>query len=619
MAQGISFKWDESTEVTTGKNGYTEAQQRDYMTRTATDLVKENRQVQEEELYQDRNFIDSMSILHAKQEGADVETPDDKELVKWGLGYLADVNYNLMDLGEAAVDFNDATDMEKMAMAYGMETYDAKDVTWDGVGRFAQAFATDPTNLIGFGTLGAGFAAKFAGKGVAKQAFKKMLLNPANIAAMEGAAFVGAEDAMRQDLEVDVGMKDEYDPMQTLTASTIGAVGGKALGEGAAWIGKKLSKMPTDLKQNMEADTQAIQVELNDPKIKADFGAELMVGGIAGIEQDEEGNVSFDPVKFMVGFLGGHVAKKIATNPRLNAKAKKEAMAYAQRMHDKLEDTPYYQYITGIQKAVDDRGVKAIPEVSEAIDKTTRDANFKKWFEGSKVVDESGEPKVMYHQTTKEAADNIYETEFDITKGKARLGDNLMPDGFFFKPTESDIGVGGDNKVQMPVYLDIKKPFYIKDREDMEFVMSKEIPKFQKLLNKQKEIDKKFSKLLDEQEEILDAKPSEEYRSYIYEFDKKSKAILEQWENEQKDIPTESRKLITDFLKKEGYDGLIMKNDAGSFGRKVESYVVLEPNKIKSVNNKGAFSKDGNILKSAMIVPAIGAGAVATSQQSEEQ
>lgn len=239
MADNISFKWDESTEVTTGKNGYTEAQQRDYMVRTSTDLVKENRKVQEEELYSDTNFVDSMRILHAKQEGADAETPPDQELVKWGLGYLADVNYNLMDLGEAAVDFNSATDLEKMAMSYGLDTYDAKDVTWDGVGRFAEAFATDPTNLIGFGTLGAGFAAKFTGKTVAKQAFKKMLMNPANIAAVEGAVFTGAEDAMRQDLEVDVGMKDETSLAQTAMASTVGAVAGKALGEGAGYVGKK--------------------------------------------------------------------------------------------------------------------------------------------------------------------------------------------------------------------------------------------------------------------------------------------------------------------------------------------------------------------------------------------
>jgi len=243
MSGNIGFDWNtETTEVNTNQNGYTEKQQRDYMVKTASDLVNQSRKVQEEELYTDTNFIDSMRILHTKKEGAETETPPDKELVKWGLQYMADVNYNLVDLGETAIDFADATDMEKMAMTYGLETYDAKDITWEGVKRFGDAFVTDYTNLIGFGTLGAGFAAKLGGKTAGKAAFKKMLMNPANIAALEGAMYTGGEDLVRQTLEVEVGMRDEIDYTQSATSGTIGAVAGKTLGEGAAYVGKKMSK-----------------------------------------------------------------------------------------------------------------------------------------------------------------------------------------------------------------------------------------------------------------------------------------------------------------------------------------------------------------------------------------
>jgi len=338
----VSFSFDDTTEVTTNKNGYTEKQQRDYMVKTSTDLVKENRKVQEEELYQDQNFIDSMRILHDKDSGYEGESLSDQDVVKWGLGYLADVNYNLVELGEAAYDFNEATDLEKMAMTYGLETYDAKDVTWDGVQRFATAFATDPTNLIGFGTLGAGFAAKFAGKSAAKQAFKKMLMNPANIAAMEGAAFVGTEDVMSQDLEKDVGMRDEIDLGQTAMATGIGAFGGKALGEAAGWLGKKLSKAET---KEIQQEGQAIA---QDVKANIGFAPELLGGSVNGLNYNEEtGKFTFDPMRFMEGFLGGHVAKRIATNPKLNAKAKKEAMAYAQRTHDRLKDKPMFAHLAG--------------------------------------------------------------------------------------------------------------------------------------------------------------------------------------------------------------------------------------------------------------------------------
>jgi hypothetical protein len=361
MGDTISFTRDNTTEVNTNKNGYTEAQQREYMVRTASDLVKENRKVQEEELYTDSNFIDSMRILYNKEQGMDAETPEDKELVKWGLGYLADVNYNLVDLGEAAYDFSEATDLEKMAMAYGLDTYDSKDVTMDGVQRFAEAFATDPTNLIGFGTLGAGFAAKFTGKTLAKQAFKKMLMNPANIAAIEGAAFLGAEDTMRQNLDVEIGAQEEYSATQGLTSVAVGAAGGKVLGEVASWAGKKLSKVP---KEAID-EVHTIQNELNSPQIKSDFGPELLVGGVAGIEEDEQGNISFDPIKFMEGFLAGHVAKRIMANKKLTEPMKKEAMAYAQRTFDKLEANPKFDYLTGTMRVVETGNVpkKSIKEV----------------------------------------------------------------------------------------------------------------------------------------------------------------------------------------------------------------------------------------------------------------
>lgn len=119
----------------------------------------------------------------------------------------------------------------------------------------------------------------------------------------------------------------------------------------------------------LQAKTKEIEAEINaeladeagvgGTPIFTQFGPELFGGAWNGIDYDEEtGTFTFDPMQFMVGFLGGHLAKKIATNPKLNAVAKKEAMAFAQRMHDKLEDTNFYTYFTGIHKAVDDRGVK---------------------------------------------------------------------------------------------------------------------------------------------------------------------------------------------------------------------------------------------------------------------
>ncbi|EOX1264509.1 hypothetical protein ACPDI4_001027, partial [Campylobacter upsaliensis] len=52
------------------------------------------------------------------------------------------------------------------------------------------------------------------------------------------------------------------------------------------------------------------------------LGAGLVGGVLNGVEQDEEGNLSFDPAKFVMGFLGGAVGSKAVSSAYNKAKAK---------------------------------------------------------------------------------------------------------------------------------------------------------------------------------------------------------------------------------------------------------------------------------------------------------
>ena len=121
------------------------------------------------------------------------------------------------------------------------------------------------------------------------------------------------------------------------------------------------------MKQDAElmAEQKAIEDEINafasesagvgGTSVFAQFGPELFAGSINGIEYNTDtGEFKFDPMRFMAAFLGGHIAKKIATNPKVQAVAKKEALAYAQRLHDRLKDKPMFKYVTGTNYAVDD-------------------------------------------------------------------------------------------------------------------------------------------------------------------------------------------------------------------------------------------------------------------------
>ena len=95
--------------------------------------------------------------------------------------------------------------------------------------------------------------------------------------------------------------------------------------------------------------------------------------------------------------------------------------------------------------------------------KSVRDratANFLRWFGDSKVVDENGEPLVMYHGTTRGGF-----SVFDRLKSLGWRGPSMDTVGSWFSNNPSDTGgaglyakAGGDGDTIYPVYLSIKNP-----------------------------------------------------------------------------------------------------------------------------------------------------------------
>jgi hypothetical protein len=62
-------------------------------------------------------------------------------------------------------------------------------------------------------------------------------------------------------------------------------------------------------------------------------------------------------------------------------------------------------------------------------------------------------------------------------------------------------------------------------------------------------------------------------------------SLLKEWEDWVREDSTELRNMLTDILKNNGYDGMVIKEDVGSFGRKVKTIVALYPHQIKSIDN----------------------------------
>jgi hypothetical protein len=170
----------------------------------------------------------------------------------------------------------------------------------------------------------------------------------------------------------------------------------------------------------------------------------------------------------------------------------------------------------------------------------TKSENFKAWFGDSKVVDEAGKPKVVYHGTNRNF--NRFSKE---TAGKASPYDpGLIGPAFYFTPTKEQAGHfaegaqyrdvrHGHAKEEegarvMPVYLSLKNPLVVEDGK---------LPDGRTL--------------------------SQVHRT---------------------GISAEGGKDLQRMIKSRGHDGAIFKTG----GEEVQ-YVVFEPTQIKSQFNQGSF------------------------------
>lgn len=242
----------------------------------------------------------------------------------------------------------------------------------------------------------------------------------------------------------------------------------------------------------------------------------------------------------------------------------------------------------------------------------SKKSRLEEWHKDSSpfTKNEDGSPKVFYHQTSKEAAKSIYSTKFDINKVGARGSDNAVPDGFFFKTNDNDIGVGTSTKEnieQMPVYLKIKNPFMAKDRNNLKWQISVESKRYKNLLDEAKQIDNHYGKINDELEaqakevgyKLRADRENKKLTDEYYAISDKLDENLTSWEDAINKNAELSRKEIKNTLQRLGYDGLNLADDEGSFGRKVNTFIAFEPTQIKSVNNKGTFDETNpNILYS---------------------
>ena len=124
----------------------------------------------------------------------------------------------------------------------------------------------------------------------------------------------------------------------------------------------------------------------------AKFGDNLAAGTVAGVETDEDGNISFDPAKFVAGMGGYTVLKALVKNPKMQ----KEFKDYAERALESFESKQGSQLVTGKQSIVEQtKNTKktiyhGTSEIFNEFD-TSKSADGSIWFTDKKSRIEEGE------------------------------------------------------------------------------------------------------------------------------------------------------------------------------------------------------------------------------------
>lgn len=256
------------------------------------------------------------------------------------------------------------------------------------------------------------------------------------------------------------------------------------------------------------------------------------------------------------------------------------------------------------EKAQNDAKKFSLKDTTNESDSQTKSEAFKEWFgdwenepeSASKVVNEDGTPRIIYHQTAAEF--NVFSNANPL----AGRNDSETPNGFFAKDNDADIGVGGNK--QMALYGDMKKPLHFKDRAEAKAWYSEHIDGYRGLTEKLNKLDEEYQSKYDAQETANDEYYEQNYEAYvvddaevtqkILENEDKLDDILEQWKEDTEAIRGELRELLDSYFieNDSGYDGIILDFDGRRKGENVKSYIFFKNTQLKSAtDNVGLFDR----------------------------
>jgi len=210
-------------------------------------------------------------------------------------------------------------------------------------------------------------------------------------------------------------------------------------------------------------------------------------------------------------------------------------------------------------------------------EKGTDSPYFKNWFGKSKVVDENGEPLVVYHGTSDKF------TAFDADRYQT-INKGDFGEGFYFTPKKGQARLYSQDAIKKtdPEVLALQKEYEAQAKQLGTSTMMAAIdlglnsPEYKKLQQFESKLDQKLQSINKGNDEII----IDSYLSLENPLIVKSTSA--------------SDPFLAQSAKERGHDGIIVKFDNG----RIDEIVAFSPEQIKSATgNRGTFDAgEGNIL-----------------------
>lgn len=217
---------------TTGKFGAAILQQQPINSGFNATYQDTDETLYDNDLVNDVNFQKASEVIYNMNNSVDAPRLTPEDYAKYGIETMGWFNWNLPKMSMDANRISGASEEQKKAFLYMMESYDDLGVSWNGAKRFFKGVALDPTTYVGLTTFGIGLAGKEGAKQVGKQGIKELLKSSTRggiIAGVESGVYTAVDDINRQVVETAVSGED-IDVGRVVKSGAIGTVAGFGLG-----------------------------------------------------------------------------------------------------------------------------------------------------------------------------------------------------------------------------------------------------------------------------------------------------------------------------------------------------------------------------------------------------